>query len=180
MNLVLYSNIPLENQSIMAERIFSKIPNREIRERSNYQKPLDSHAGRILIFRNKVPHIVIIWQSPALKQMSRDKPELLIKYLLTHGGKGSLDYFLTEHGLATSIILTSEEFRDSFMYYLNISLSLKGAKNTSEVVSVVYQYILKLRDMSHPQYGSYWMEHLNMLNINFNYVNKYRPMETVA
>ena len=179
MNLVLYSDIPLENKSKMAESIFSIIPNREIRERNNHQNPLDSHAGRIVIYTNQATRIVIIWQSPALKQMSREKPELFIKYLLTHGGKGSLHYFLTRHGLAMSMAVSSEEFRDYFMYYLKISLSLKGANKTSEIVSVVYRYILKLRDMSPTQYSSYWMEHSKMLKINFNYINKYGPVETV-
>ena len=179
MNLVLLSEISLENQLKMAESIFSKIPNREVRERNKHQKPLDSHAGRILIFKNKTPHIIITWQSPTLKEMSREKPQLLIKYLLTHTGKGSLDYFFKGLGLATSITITTEDFLDYIMYYLIIMITPEGAKKTSEIVSGVYRYILKLRDMSPTQYNSYWIEHSKVLNIKFNYVNKNGPSETV-
>ena len=175
MNLVLYSETPLEDQYKMAESIFSKIPNREVRERSNHQRPLDSHAGRILIFKHEVPRITIVWQSPALKQMSREKPELFIKYLLSHTGKRSLAYFLKEHGLATSFEIDSNDFQDCFMYSLSITLSHENAKKISEIVSVVYRYISKLRDMSPTQYSSYWIEHSEVLKINFNFN---RPRES--
>ena len=179
MNLVLYSSVPLEKQLEMAEIIFSQIPNREVRERNNNHKPLDSHAGRIVIFKSEVPRMAIIWQSPALKQMSREKPELLIEYLLTHTGKGSLEYFLKGHGLVTSIIVTSENFQEYFMYYLNFMITPEGAKKTSEIVSALCRYMFKLRDMSPTQYSSYWMEHSKVLKINFDFINNNGPTATV-
>ena len=176
MNLVLYGDGPLEEQFKLAESIFSKIPNREVRKRNNHQKPLDSHAGRILIFKNELPRITILWQSPALKQMSREKPERFIKYLLRHSGKGSLAYFLKEHGLSMSLEINSQAYRDYLTYLLQLKLPQEDVKKTSEIISVVYRYISKLRNMSPTQYSSYWIEYLEMKKLSFKFS---RPRESV-
>ena len=180
MNLVLYSQIPLADQLQIAESIFSQIPNREVRDRNNHHKPLDGHAGRIVILKNEAePQMTILWQSPALPQMSRQKPELLIEYLLGHIGIGSLEYYLKGRGLATSIAVGTETFQEYCLHALLIMMTSEGAKKTSEIVSDVYRYIIEMRNMSPTQYSSYWMEHSKILNINFNFNIKKDSTETV-
>ena len=179
MNLVLYSSIPLETQLTIAASLFSEIPNIEVWQTYHQQKPLDNHTGRIVIFKTELPHMVIVWQTTFIMKQSREKPEKLINYLLSHVGKGSLSNFLKRSGLATSITITSENLQDHFMYYFNVELTQRGARKTSEIVSVVFKYISKLRAMSPSQYRSYWIEHSKVLNINFDFFDEYVPLEIV-
>ena len=178
MNLVLHSGIPLETQLEIVESIFSEIPNREVWQFNHRQKPLDHHAGRILIFKFKIPHMIIVWQIPAMIKLRTEKPEQLIKYLLSHAGKGSLSNFLKRQGLATSFTFYSDNFRDYSINYLIVDLTREGVKKTSEIVAIVYRYMFKLRTMSPFQYVLYWVEHSKVLNINFDYFNHNGPAGT--
>ena len=181
MNLVVYTNKDLQTILKAVSVIFSDIPDLKINPRKYKQMPFDNHMGRILVYniRNAAPSVRITWQLPSLRDYNRHRVEFVMDSFLTQYGEGGIATHLEHLGISRTVDSRIEKSHQFCTFSLIVELTTDGVSRSSEVISVIYQYIFLLKSMSSVQYYSYWKEYVHAAQISFDYLSDTDPFSFV-
>ena len=145
MKLVLYSNIPLDQQEQIAKDKFSSIVDKQV-QIPKLDDPIPYRPEDLGYFVKmktvmELHEINFLWM---YKYYGDDhtKPMKYISHILAHEGENSILSFLIREGLATSLY-AGFQHRCKAITYIEISITLtkKGFENYQKVIEIVYAMI---------------------------------------
>ena len=119
--------------------------------------------------------IELSFQTPSLRSQYRAKPSQYLSHLVGHEGPGSILSLLKARGLANG--LTAGQFRNTSgfgTFNVNIDATDEGITSVDKIVTVVFQYLKKLREAG-PQR---WIfdESNDIAKNSFRFKSKENPM----
>ncbi|MEW6995623.1 insulinase family protein [Colwelliaceae bacterium MEBiC 14330] len=123
--------------------------------------------------------LIISFAMENIDQYYRDKPELILAYLLGHEGKGSILSLLKKHQWALALTagsgINGSNFKD---FNISIALTELGEVHLNEVIDIVLSYIelLKINDIAE----HYYQEKQQISQLAFMYHEKMRPLDSVS
>ena len=183
MKLALISSMPMEILSGVAQKYFSKIPDRPVKAPKispEFRKPLKGQYRLLKIKTIKdVRSLEIDFPTIRLVDHQASKPASIVGSVLGHEGKGSLLSKLKEEGLVLSLSAGGgSSHPDINSFGINISLTVKGLKKYERVLELVFAYIQMVREHGFQEYT--FKETQAMAQINFDWKNPNEGMGFVA
>lgn len=181
MNLVVLSNQTLDKMEETIKKMFNNVVNKPCIKSINLNKPMDKENLNKMCYVRTVmdkDSLQILWNVPSMEKYYKCNPEKYISHLLGHEGKGSIFAYLKRIGYATSLYSGNfDSTSENCIYEINVGLTKNGMKNYKNVLSICQQYILLLRDGVKK-----WIyeESKNICEMNFRYLSKKEPMDTVS
>lgn len=95
----------------------------------------------------------IIWLLPCLEKEYLKKPLSYFTHLFGHEGENSLLSYLKEEGLAMALSAGSDhELSILSTFYVEITLTKKGLENYEDVLSAVFKYAQRLKEVGPQQF----------------------------
>ena len=175
MALCIYSNMSLDTQINLVEKLFKDVPKRENFEMPIYNKVKPYDESYLSYFYKIVPvkdndQIIFKWLFPFCENY-KAKPLKFLSSLFGHEGPNTLTACLKRENLITDLISSTDDYAKTFSgFSIEISLTNKGFKNYNEVILIVLKYIdtIKNKELN----DRYFIEEKNMRQINFDYRNK--------
>jgi len=158
MTLIVYSPLPLDALKNMVIEDFSAIPNKNKKLLSTENIPLTTEANKAkMVYIEPVKdlhNLVLAWYLPAkFADMLDTQPDALVCYVLGHEGEGSLLAQLKREHLAEELgcggVKTGAQ---TMLFYLNIDLTVEGAKHVNTVIERVFQAIDSFKKAGVPKY----------------------------
>lgn len=120
----------------------------------------------------------VVWSVPPTRSLYKNDPTLLLGYLLSHKGKGSLFSQLQSRGLVTSLDASeSTQFEDFSLFEVTLGLTQKGLANYQQALTLVYEHIAAVQRADDNQLQTYWAELRDILFLKFKYLSKSSPYE---
>ena len=157
MTLVIYSNQTIDKLKKLVLEDFSDVPKRKT-EKLELPSPClsPSYRGKICYIEpiQDIKELVLSWELPQrFNTYEKEKPELLIGYVLGHEGKSSLLAELKKQGLATSLSCGSSDFHKQNKFFsIDIKLTEKGLENVNQVIHLCFTAIENLQKSGIPRY----------------------------
>ena len=146
MALCVYTNIKLDEQINLVEKLFKNVPKRENFEMPKYDlvKPYDENTLNNfykIIPVNNEDKIIFKWYFPFCPNY-KAKPLNFFSYLFGHEGPNTITAYLKRKNLITYLGSSDEDNADVFSTFkLSITLTKKGFDNYKEVILSVLKYI---------------------------------------
>ena len=175
MALCIYSNMTLDEQINLVEKLFKDVPKRENFEMPVYDRVKPYDESYLSYFYKIVPvedndQIIFKWLFPFCENY-KAKPLKFLSSLFGHEGPNTLTACLKRENLITDLTSSTDDYAKTFSEFtIEISLTKKGFKNYNEVILIVLKYIdtIKNKDLNY----RFFHEEKNMRQINFDYRNK--------
>ena len=178
MTLCIYTNIKLDEQIILVEKLFNLIPKRQNFEMPKYDliKPYDektlSNFYKIIPINNE-DKILFKWYFPFCDNY-KAKPFNFFSCLFGHEGPNTITAYLKRKNLITYLASSHEDNANIFStFQLKILLTKKGFDNYKEVIYTVLKYISVIKSKKICE--RYFNEEKNMSQIKFDFRNKTKP-----
>jgi secreted Zn-dependent insulinase-like peptidase len=115
----------------------------------------------------------------SIDQYYRDKPELILAYLLGHEGEGSVLSLLKKHQWAFALTagsgINGSNFKD---FNISIALTELGETHINEVVDITLTYIALLKENEIAEH--YYHEKQKISQLAFIYHERMRPLDSVS
>ena len=146
MNLCIYSNMSLDTQINLVEKLFKDVPKRENFEMPNYNKIKPYDENDLSYFYKVVPvqdgeKLIFKWVFPYCENY-RAKPLAFFNSLLGHEGPNSLTTCLKKENLITDLSSFTEDYANVFtLLEIRLELTKKGFDNYKNVILIVLKYI---------------------------------------
>ena len=175
MTLCTYSNMTLDAQLKLVEKLFKDVPKRENFEKPVYDKVKPYDESYLSYFYKIVPikdedAIHFKWLFPFCDNYNV-KPLYYLSCLFGHEGPNTLTACLKRENLITDLSSYSQDYAKTFSAFnLDIKLTKKGFDNYKEVILIVLKYIdtIKNKELN----DRFFLEEKNMKQIEFDYRNK--------
>ena len=98
--------------------------------------------------------------------------------LIGDEGRGSIINYLRQQHLATDLSAGLELQTESYsLMVIDITLTVGGVSQVSDVVGVVMQYMMLLRNLDNSTLRSLWEDYIQASTIKFNYAAKTSPSD---
>jgi len=146
MNLVLYSNLPMDNLIKLVDDLFTLVPKRENLVMPVYDKVKPYTEKNLGFFYKILPVkdediLKFIWLLPFCKNYHA-KPLNFLTSLFGHEGPNTLTSSLKKDNLITDLVTSKEHYAKTFSTFeIEIKLTKKGFKNYKGVILRVLKYI---------------------------------------
>ncbi len=157
MRLVVYSSLDLDTLKKLVTSDFLAIPNKD-RQRPHFTMPMydKDMLGTMSYIESLMDSrtVTLRWELPAqFANMKDRKPDSIVCYVLGHEGEHSLLAQLKEEGYAEALGCGGDSSgEDSYIAYLQITLTKKGLKEVDQVLQRTFQAIDGLRAKAATQY----------------------------
>ena len=123
--------------------------------------------------------LIISFAMESIDQYYRDKPELILAYLLGHEGEGSVLSLLKKHQWAFALTagsgINGSNFKD---FNISIALTELGETHINEVVDITLTYIALLKENEIAEH--YYHEKQKISQLAFIYHERMRPLDSVS
>lgn len=198
MKLVVLTNMSLDQMEKMVKEKFSAVKNKDVKRMIYDGQPFAKQSakqstkknGKKIVCHNLIEAVpiqdentlTIIWQLPNLQEHYQFKPFEVLAYYLGHESDGSISYFLKNYGLIDDLQVGKfGEDISTTLISINISLTLKGLKNTTSVVDTIYKYINRIRNVMTDRANVVTYNELKIIDQNtFDYLVNVEPQEYVS
>eukprot|EP01084_Bolivina_argentea_P304873 526609_1 len=116
------------------------------------------------------------WLMPSCYELTRTNPTSLLSYCLGDESKGSVLSLLKHKGYATGLMAGLGYSLPEFaLMRVTVYLTPQGLENWNEIVSIIYEYIACMRQLSEKQWHTYFIERSKVRQMNFNFKGKEKP-----
>ena len=180
MNLVLYSNLPMDNLIKLVDDLFTLVPKRENLVMPVYDKVKPYTEKNLGFFYKILPVkdediLKFIWLLPFCKNYHA-KPLNFLTSLFGHEGPNTLTSSLKKDNLITDLVTSKEHYAKTFSTFeIEIKLTKKGFKNYKEVILRVLKYIKTIQEK--PLNERYFNEEKDITQLDFDYSDKKKPID---
>ena len=180
MALCVYTNIKLDEQINLVEKLFKNVPKRENFEMPKYDlvKPYDENTLNNfykIIPVNNEDKIIFKWYFPFCPNY-KAKPLNFFSYLFGHEGPNTITAYLKRKNLISYLGSSDEDNADVFSTFkLSITLTKKGFDNYKEVILSVLKYINVIKSKKINE--RYFNEEKNMRQIKFDFRKKKKAVD---
>ena len=101
--------------------------------------------------------------------------------LIGDEGPGSIIDYLRQNKLATDLSAGLELQTESYsLMVVEITLTVDGVRNVSDVMGVVMQYVTILRNLDNSTLHGLWDDYIQVSTIKFDYAAKTSPSDYVS
>ena len=180
MNLVLYSNLPMENLIKLVDDLFTLVPKRENFIMPTYDR-VKPYTEKDLGFFYKIfpvkdeDSLRFIWALPFCKNYHA-KPLKFLTSLFGHEGPNTITSSLKRDNLITDLVASKDHYANTFSTFeIEIKLTKKGFENYKEVILRLLNYIKTIQEK--PINERYFKEEKDITKINFDYSDKKKPID---
>ncbi|XP_041356589.1 nardilysin-like [Gigantopelta aegis] len=192
MTLAVQSQENLDDLQKVVMKAFSAIPSKytccEVKPRPAYldlKDPFETKEFRKIyrvIPMEDTHRLEITWALPPMIKHYKEKPLQYLSALIGHEGKGSILSYLKKKFWALELCAGNSgsgfEMNSTWSsFYVNITLTECGLKNVYEVMTVVFQYILRLQQLG-PQ-PWFYLELLQIEACKFRWKEPGDPVDYV-
>ena len=180
MTLCVYSNMSLDSQINLVEKLFKDVPKRENFKMPKYDQVSPYDENSLNNFFKIIPvkeedKIIFRWFFPYCDNY-KVKPLSFFSALFGHEGPNTLTAYLKRKNLIISLMSSSENNAKVFSTFdLNITLTKIGFENYNEVILTVLKYIDVIKKKGINE--RYFNEEKNMRQISFDYRNKKKAVD---
>lgn len=120
------------------------------------------------------------WMFPPDLKYYREKPNSYAAHLLGHEAPGSILSFLKQKQWANSLSARIEMSDDNFsVFSLSINLTDDGLKHINDIITVVFQYIEKMKSITSEEQLLHFKELRDIAEMNFRFKSKEDPSNYV-
>ena len=175
MTLCVYSDMKLEEQITLVEKLFKAVPKRDNFEMPRYDtvKPYDenilSHFYKIVPIKEE-DKISFRWYMPFCSNY-KVKPLYFFSSLFGHEGPNTITAYLKRENLITDLVTSFEDNAKIFsIFKIDITLTKKGYEDYTSVILAVLKYIQEIKIKGVCE--RYFNEIKNISQIKFDYRNK--------
>ena len=184
MQLVVYSRDDLNALSHMTTQSFSAILNRNITKVTyNTTSFPPQYSGYIIHYYPEADTdiLTIYWQvTPSLQPHYRNAVGSFITQYLGHQGNTSVAYKLKAMNYARSLAVGVAVETDSYtLFMVQIELMENGIRNVSEVVQILFQYIVRFQSIDGSEFEWLWVDFKPVSQIKFDYSERVLPINYV-
>ena len=175
MTLCLYTNMTLDTQINLVEKLFKDVPKREKFEMPVYNKVKPYDENSLSYFYKVVPikdddQLIFKWVFPFCENY-KVKPLKLFSSLFGHEGPNTLTACLKRENLITELVTYTLDYAKTFSEFnIRITLTKKGFDNYKEVILIVLKYINTIKNKEINE--RYFLEEKNIRQIDFDFRNK--------
>ena len=180
MTLCIYSNMGLDTQINLVEKLFKDVPKRENFQMPKYDKvkPYDENSlnnfYKIIPVKNE-EKIIFRWFFPFCENYNA-KPLNFFTALFGHEGPNTITAYLKRENLITYLGTSTEDHANVFSTFdIYITLTKKGFDNYREVIKALLKYISVIKSKKINE--RYFNEEKNMRQIKFDFRNKKKPID---
>jgi len=178
MHLIMISKKTLAEQLDTAKSYFSAVPNGEGK---CSPKPRDfstdhpfsdaSSLGHLLeLSTDSKQRLWMMFPMPPTLKNYMSQPASMLEYFIGYAGPGSLKGQLKALDLASDIGIQVDQSAASTLFFVMFDLTPNGAKNPSEVTSVVFDYLQKVREQDSNQIQEIYSTMQKMSLVTFDYM----------
>ena len=180
MNLCIYSNMDLNTQINLVEKLFKDVPKRENFEMPCYDKVKPYDENNLAKFYKIIPvkeedQIIFQWIMPFCSNYNA-KPLKYLSSLFGHEGPNTLTACLKRENLINNLSTSTQDFVNVFsVFTIDIALTKKGFDNYKEVINIVLKYVdtIKNKELC----DRYFEEVRNIGQIEFDFRNKQKARD---
>ena len=175
MTLCIISNLKLDDQINLVEKLFKDVPKRENFQKPCYDKVKPYDESQFSYFYKIVPIkeedvIIFRWVFPFCSNYNA-KPLSFFTSLFGHEGPNTITAYLKRENLITALGTSSQDYANVFSTFdIEIILTKKGFDNYKNVIYAVLKYINVIKSKQICE--RYYNEEKNMKQIKFDYRNK--------
>jgi insulysin len=123
--------------------------------------------------------LIISFAMPSIDKYYRNKPELVIAYLIGHEGPGSILSLLKHQqwamGISAGSGINGSNFKD---FNISISLTPQGEAHVDEILDIVFGYLTLLKQQPLPLH--YFTEKQILAELSFTHHEPSRPLDSVS
>uniref|UniRef100_A0A7S2SI11 Insulin-degrading enzyme n=1 Tax=Rhizochromulina marina TaxID=1034831 RepID=A0A7S2SI11_9STRA len=179
MRLVLLGRESLDDLQALAIRFFAAIENKAVDPPQHPKDPFTpAELGKRL---DVVPvkesrSIELSWLLPSIRDKYRTSPQSILSHLLGHEGPGSILSLLKARGWANGLSAGPSDAQEAFcIFSVSVDCTDEGIANSEGVISVVYQYLARLK----AEGVQPWVfeECRDIAAMNFRFKSKSKPMQ---
>ena len=180
MNLVIYSNLPMDKLIKIFDELFILVPKRENFKMPVYDKvkPYDENCVGFfykIIPVKEVDKIKFIWLLPFCENYYA-KPLKFLTSLFGHEGPNTITSALKRDNLITDLVASSYDYAKTFSTFeIEVKLTKKGFDNYKEVILCILKYIKIIQEK--PINKRYFDEEKNIAQLKFDYRDKKKPID---
>jgi len=178
MHLVMVSKKTLEEQLDTAKSYFNAVPSgegkcsptpRDFSTDHPFSDP--STLGQLLeLSTDSKQRLWMMFPMPPTLQSYKAQPASMLEYFLGYAGPGSLKGQLKARNLASDIGIQVDQTAASTLVFAMFDLTPNGVKNPSEVTSVVFEYLRKVRAQDRNQIEQIYSTMQKMSLVTFDYM----------
>ena len=180
MTLCIYSNMALDTQMDLVEKLFKDVPKRENFQMPKYDtvKPYGENSlnnfYKIIPIKNE-ERIIFRWFFPFCENYNA-KPLNFFTSLFGHEGPNTITAYLKRENLIISLTTSTQDYANVFSTFdIDITLTKKGFDNYKEVINAVLKYVSVIKSKKINE--RYFNEEKNMRQIKFDFRNKEKPID---
>eukprot|EP01084_Bolivina_argentea_P118417 210119_1 len=160
----------------MVNKMFSPIVNKNISQpvygTDVYDKSTFPMLYKLLPIKER-RDLRLSWIMDSCYSYTLQRPTKLFGYCIGHESKGSILSYLKQLGYATGLSAgICRNLAEFAMFRCSVYLTPKGLENWREIVSIIYQYINKMKMISNEIWEMYFNERSNVKLMNFNFKGK--------
>lgn len=180
MNLVLYGKESVEELKTLAEKHFSEVENKNLKD-FRYNSPEFKKAykkeqmGQLIRFQtqSKVMKMKLVWQFDYKFEDYRSDPYRILSFIIGHESEGSLLSALKSENLAFALMSGSNEIADlQTNFEITISLTEQGWNDVNRVLFYIGSYIRMLFKSDEKSFFHVFEESKEMYKIKFDFQEK--------
>lgn len=189
MALCVQSSRPLdEMQKLVVDNFLAMKKNDDIK--FNYELPVnfdelvrpEFYSKMLYIKDSNESSMVISWILPSVQHHYKSKPLQFIRRIIESDDEGGLVPYLKSKNLITYLNLSQENWLSSLQFtcfQLEVELTDNGMENIEEVLSVIYSYLLMIKETSRDDYRRLFNDVREDLDQRFDFLTEGSPWENV-